>query len=160
MAKAIRLRLLVVSCCFFVLSPAALAGQGDLEASLRAADAQQLQAIMTRDDKAMATMAHANLRINAPTGRILKREELLSMMASGEIATERFERTPESVTITGNLGVVMGGEIVVPTATSTSGQMFGAGKTLQRRYTNVYLLEQGAWKFIARHANVVPTPSK
>ena len=83
------------------------------------------------------------------------RDQVLAMIKSGAIAAKSFERTPESVTITGNVGVVMGSERFTPTATSESGRLFGV-KPLTRRYTNVYLREAGKWRFLARHANVVP----
>ena len=100
-------------------------------------------------------MMHANYVVNAPSSRVIPREALLSLMASGGIASERFERTIERVAITGNVGVVMGRETVTPTATSESGQLFGS-RALQRRYTNVFVFEGGAWRYLARHANVVP----
>jgi hypothetical protein len=105
----------------------------------------------------MDEIAHRNLRINAPTNQVLTREQLLRMMASGDVAAEDFVRVPETVTISGSLGVVMGHESFTPTANSASGRMFGA-RPLKRRYTNVYLFAGGRWQFIARHANVIAPP--
>jgi hypothetical protein len=129
--------------------------QGKLEAELREIDAQQRAAIAARDVRTMAALSHPNLTVNAPSNRVLTRADVLAMMRSGAIAAEQFERTPERVTITGNIAVVMGNERFVPTPASESGQMFGT-KPLNRRYTNIYLRENGRWRFLARHANVVP----
>ena len=107
----------------------------------------------------MRDLAHRNLRINAPTNVVLSKDQLVEMMANGQIAAENFIRVPESVTITANVGVVMGRETFTPTPDSASGRMFGA-RPIDRRYTNVYLFEGGKWRFLARHANVVPPAAR
>ena len=123
------------------------------EESLRAVDAEERRIVSEADAAGLAAMAHPNLVINAPAGRVLTGEQLIARLRSGEVAAHRFERTPEVVRITGDIGVVMGSETFVPTAESELGRMFGA-RPLQRRYTNVYRFEGGRWRFLARHANV------
>jgi hypothetical protein len=128
------------------------------EAALLAADARQRAAVANVDLAAIAAGAHPNLRVNAPNNRILTREDLIRMVGSGEIRNEVFERVPEAVVVTGDVGVVMGRERVYPGAASEQARMYGQ-RTLERRYTNVYLREGGAWRHLARHANVV-VPSR
>jgi hypothetical protein len=135
-------------------APAAIARTSD-EAALLAADARQRAAVADVDLAAIAAGAHPNLRVNAPNNRILTREDLLRMVGSGEIRNEVFERIAEQVVITGEVGVVMGRERVFPGAQSEQARMYGQ-RPLERRYTNVYLREGGAWRHLARHANVVP----
>ena len=134
--------------------PAAVAGSPD-EAVVLAADARQRDAVAAADLDAIAAIAHPNLRVNAPNNRILTRADLIRMVGSGEIRNEVFERTPETVVVTGDVGVVMGREVVYPGAASEQARMYGR-KTLNRRYTNVYVREGGAWRHLARHANVIP----
>jgi hypothetical protein len=43
--------------------------------------------------------------------------------------------------------VTMGYEIVVP-----KGNVPDSGKTINRRYTNIYFFEDGGWRLIARQA--------
>jgi hypothetical protein len=81
------------------------------------------------------------------------------MLAAGKMASERFERVIEGTAITGNIGVVMGSEVVQPRAGSELGQKFGTGP-LKRRFTNVFVFENGRWYFLARQASVVETPCK
>jgi hypothetical protein len=135
--------------------PAAIARTPD-EAALLAADARQRAAVANIDLAAIAAIAHPNLRVNAPNNRILTREDLLHMVGSGEIRNEAFERVAEQVVVTGDVGVVMGRERVFPGARSEQARMYGR-RPLERRYTNVYLRERGAWRHLARHANVVPS---
>lgn len=125
------------------------------ETSLLQANARQRDAVASVDLDAIAEIAHPNLRVNAPTNRVITREDLILMVGSGEIRNEVFERIPEVVTITGDVGVVMGREIVRPAATSEQARMYGA-EILNRRYTNVYLRQDGEWRHLARHANIVP----
>lgn len=112
--------------------------------------------VAASDVAGLERLAHPNLRINAPGGRVLTREQFLANMRSGEIAAEGFKRTAEEVSISGSVAVVMGRETFTPAASSELGRTFGA-KALQRRYTNIYVWEEGRWLWLARHANVLPT---
>ena len=130
-----------------------------LTTDLAELDAQQKTMVANADVDGLAKLAHPDLRINAPTNRILTREQFLAMMRSGQIGAEAFERTAESVTVTGKIGVVMGFEVFTPTAASELGKTFGV-RPLKRRYTNVYVKENGKWLWLVRHANVVLEQSK
>ena len=123
-----------------------------------AADEQQRQAVASGNTEAILAIADPHLRVNAPNNRVLSREDLVRMVASGEIRNEVFVRTPEDVTITGDIGVVMGHEEVFPGAGSEQARMYGR-RTLTRRYTNVYIRRDGAWYHLARHANIIPDTS-
>jgi len=124
-------------------------------ASVLAVDEQQRAMVAAADVSGLTRLAHPNLRINAPGGRVLSREQFLANMRSGEIAAEGFERTAEDVSISGNIAVVMGREIFTPVASSELGRKFGA-KPLQRRYTNVYVWQRGRWLWLARQASLLP----
>jgi len=129
--------------------------QAGSEASLRAVDEEQRALIAARDAAGMERRADPDLRINAPTNMVLRGTQLIAMMKSGAVAAEDFTRTPEVVTISGDIGIVMGHERFTATPGSDSGKMFGA-RSIDRRYTNIYRWTDGRWRFLARHANVVP----
>lgn len=124
------------------------------ERAVLAADARQRDAVANVDLKAIAAISHPNLRVNAPNNRILTRADLIRMVGSGEIRNEVFERVPETVIVTGDIGVVMGHETVFPGAGSEQARMYGQ-RTLNRRYTNVFLREGKAWRHLARQANII-----
>ncbi|WP_341209580.1 nuclear transport factor 2 family protein [uncultured Sphingomonas sp.] len=92
------------------------------------------------DADGLAALSSPALTINAPTGRILTRDQFIAMMRSGQIGAEDFERTVESVTVSGDTGVIMGNEVFTPTAQSELGRTYGA-VPLRRRYTNIYVRE-------------------
>lgn len=124
------------------------------EASLRAADAEQMRIIVEGDARAQQEFMHPNYIINGPANRVMHKPVLVTMLAQGKMASERFERVIEGIAITGNIGIVMGSEVVRPTSTSELGARHG-NVTLNRRYTNVFLFEDGRWRFLARQATIV-----
>jgi hypothetical protein len=124
------------------------------ERSLRAADAEQMRIIVQQDATAQQQFMHPNYIINAPANRVLRKSQVVSMLDQGGMASDRFERVIEGTAITGRVGIVMGREIVKPAAGSELGRLHPA-KTLQRRFTNVFLFENGKWRFLARQATVV-----
>lgn len=142
-----------------LLSPTASADNStpSEEAELLALDDRQRQMVLDDNAADMRMLAHPNLHINAPTNEVLDRTEFLRRLDQHIIAFESHKRIPEKVFITGDVGIIMGREEVLPTASSESGKLFGA-HTIVRRYTNVYLREDGRWRFLARHANVVADP--
>lgn len=129
------------------------------ERSLRAADAEQMRIIVDEDAKAQDAFMHPNYMLNAPSNRVLRKPILVAMLASGKMASEHFERTIEGIAITGSIGIVMGSETVKPSAGSELAQTFGA-RDLTRRFTNVFIFEDGAWRFLARQASVIEPPAK
>jgi hypothetical protein len=124
------------------------------EANLRAADAEQMRIIVKGDAKAQQEFMHPNYIINAPANVVRRKPELVADLARGAMGSESFERVIEGTAITDNVGIVMGREVVRPTPTSNLGKLH-PGQTLQRRFTNVFLWEDGKWRFLARQASIV-----
>jgi hypothetical protein len=129
------------------------------EATLRAADAEQMRIIVEGDAAAQKSFMHDNYIINGPSNRVMRKPVLVEMLAHGKMASERFERVIEGTAITGNIGIVMGREIVRPAAGSELAERFGR-RDLNRRFTNVFLFENGSWRFLARQATVVEPGGK
>ena len=150
----------VVLGCFIsqllVAAPAA-AIQLD-EVSLRAADAEEMRLIVQRDSEGEREFMHPNYMVNSPANRVVRKDELIRMLSEGKIANNGIERTIEATAITGNVGIVMGRETITPTPNSELGQSHSARK-LERRFTNVFLFENGKWWFLARQSTVIgPSP--
>lgn len=129
------------------------------EASLRAADAEQMRIIVDGDAKAQTVFMHDNYMINGPSNRVMRKPVLVDMLAHGKMASDRFDRTIEGTAITGSIGIVMGREVVRPAAGSELATTFGT-RDLKRRFTNVFIFEGGAWRFLARQASVIEAPCK
>lgn len=124
------------------------------EANLRAADAEQMRIIVEEDAKAQQEFMHPNYMLNAPSNDVKRKAQVVDMLGRGEMASESFTRKVEAVALTGNVGVVMGDETVKPSPKSNLGRLY-PGRTLHRRFTNIFLWEDGKWRFLARQASVV-----
>ncbi|MEG8038031.1 nuclear transport factor 2 family protein [Sphingomonas sp. LR60] len=155
--RRIRIALAILAVPIAGTSPAAQPNEREpSEAALAKLDLQQKEMVAKADIDGLAALSSSKLTINAPTGRVLTREQFIAMMRSGQIGAENFERTVESVTVSGSVGVVMGNEVFTPTALSELGRRYGV-VPLKRRYTNIYVRDRGTWRWLARHANVVLT---
>lgn len=144
--------------CAILLTLAAPAAAQD-EPSLRKADAAQHEAARTRNADALQAMMHPAFQVNSPEGEMWPREKVVAMWRNGGIGHDRFDRTVESVILDGDVGVVAGRETVQPSADSIAGQRrTDGGRSVQRRFTNVWLWKDGRWQFLARHANETAAP--
>jgi hypothetical protein len=117
----------------------------------------QMRIIVDEDARAQRDFMHPDYILNAPSNRVMRKEQLVAMLANGQMASESFDRTIEATSITGNVGIVMGRETVTPAANSQLGRQFGS-RALARRFTNIFLWERGKWRFLARQATVAATP--
>ena len=135
-------------------SAAAPARPEPTEANLRAADSEQMRIIVEEDAKAQQEFMHPNYMLNGPANSVKRKPELVTMLRRGDIASEKFDRKIEGVAITGDVGIVMGSEIVTPAPNSNLGRLH-PGQTLHRRYTNVFLWQGNRWRFLARQASIV-----
>ncbi|WP_157995333.1 nuclear transport factor 2 family protein [Peristeroidobacter soli] len=124
------------------------------EASLRAADQEQRRQVFEGKTDELARMLHPNLLVNGPSRRVLTRDLLLESVRTGAIAKEKFERVAEAVHITGNVGVLVGHEMVVAAPGSSDFKMFG-DTPFRRRYTDIFLFQDGKWWLLARQAGIV-----
>ena len=69
---------------------------------------------------------------------------------NGAVTYASFERICEAVQIHESTAIRMGKETVVP-----KGKSPDAGKTINRRYTNIWMKLNGQWRLVARHASVI-----
>lgn len=124
------------------------------EDTLRSLDEQVRVAVLKRDSPALERLWSDHFTVTAPNNQVVKgKRAVLALVQQGLIHYSSFERTIEFIRVDGDIGIIMGAETVQPI-----GQAPLAGQTVRRRYTNVWKKEAGAWRTIARHANVIPGP--
>ncbi len=120
-----------------------------LSEEIRKLDLAHAAAIFKGDAAALDSLMDDDITVNHPTNRIVKeKKELLDLIRQGVIRYTSFERFPETFLFFNDMVVVMGNEIVVPARGAPN-----EGKTLQRRYTNVWMKRDGQWRLTVRHAN-------
>ena len=124
---------------------------GALEQEIRRLDLAEADAIQHGDFAALNKLLAEDFTVNSPRNEIVKgREAVYALIRSGIVNYSSFDREPEAVLIYENTVVVMGLETIKPT-----GNAPGAGQTVRRRYTNIWMKKKGKWLLTARHANVI-----
>ena len=120
------------------------------EEELRRADLDQSRIVQAGDLDAITALLHPSYTVHLPDGRLVSHEQTLSMVKAGRLATEKHHRAQEQVLIQGDTGVVMGVDhLDSPPPLARNGER-------TRRYTNIYVRQDGRWKLLARHFHFMP----
>lgn len=122
-------------------------GGSDWLQTVSALEAEGRRAFIVRDLERLSALWSDQLRVNAPINRVNHKQQVLDLLRSGTIAHSSLDATIEHIERHGDLVVVMGSERVTNAA---------GGATVTRRFTNVWRLEEGSWRMLVRHANIVP----
>jgi ketosteroid isomerase-like protein len=145
MKKSIFAFILVLSC--FVLN----AQQNDLEKFIRDLEQKEVKAVLAKDTVLLKTMWSEDMTVNSPFNQIVKAgKTTVDRPVISRLNYASFQRNIEYVLIKGGIIITMGNELVVE-----KGDKGTPGRTIKRRYTNVWMNEDGKWKIIARHANEI-----
>ena len=106
-----------------------------IEQQIRALDLLQAEAMQQKDFATLDRVLADNFLVNSPRNVIVKgKKEVEELVRNGVINYSSFKREIESIVIEDGVAIVMGLETIRPT-----GEAPGAGQTIQRRYTNVWL---------------------
>jgi ketosteroid isomerase-like protein len=126
------------------------------EDDVRALDDQERIATQKRDVPAMERLWSEHLTVNAPNNQVVvgRRAVLDMFVHSGVINFSMFERQVEFIGVDGAFVFIMGLETLIPISDAPSAGLV-AGKTIKRRFTNIWKKEDGTWRLFARHANVI-----
>ncbi len=116
---------------------------------LKLEDAQR-EAFQNKDTATLFKLFSPNFVVNAPTNKITTFPELMQLMRQGAVDMEGFERITEKVTFNNNIAIAMGYETLRPT-----GKMPNAGKTVKRRYTNIWMQNKGGWQLVGRQSTII-----
>jgi hypothetical protein len=117
-----------------------------IEAEIRKLEQQEVQAVLQKDTVMLLNLWDKDYVVNAPDNKInfagkttLDRPVLTRSRVS-------FTREVEHVIVRGNTVFSMGSE----TLAVAEGQ-----PVVKRRYTNIWMKQNEAWKLMARHANMI-----
>jgi ketosteroid isomerase-like protein len=123
------------------------------EEEIRKIDLSEADAIL-RNDAAAAEVFYADdIVVNNPRYTVTNgKQALMALIKTGNIHYSSFIREIENITFQGETAIVMGKETVKP-----DGNAPGAGQTILRRYTNIWMKRNSKWLLIARHANIICT---
>jgi Domain of unknown function (DUF4440) len=122
--------------------------EAQIRKAVEAIDDQEPAGVLKGDIAAHARFWAADMTVNAPNNQIVRLPDVLDRMKQRTgLQYSSFERHREATVVRRNCAVTMGYEIVVP-----KGNVPNSGKTINRRYTNIYYFEDGGWRVIARQA--------
>jgi ketosteroid isomerase-like protein len=129
------------------------------EEHVRTLDDQERVATLKRDLPTLERLWSEDLTVNAPNNHVVIGRQAVfdTFVHSGIIDFSAFERRIEFIRSDGSLVFIMGLETVTALIDAPSAGL-AAGKTIQRRFTNIWKNEEGTWRLFARHANVIPNP--
>lgn len=134
-------------CCVFILH----AQNASIESEIRGLETVEHQAVLKKDTAALYKIWGRDLIVNAPMNRVVQSTNNVSdRPVISHMSYSSFTREIEHIQVKGDVVFSMGSEVIVPI-----GNVPNAGQTIKRRYTNIWMKENGSWKLVARHANVI-----
>ena len=134
----------------FIISGSTLA-QDPREAEIRLLEQLEREAVMKGDSVSLFDKLWSpNMVINTPANVVGNVQGTKAMFRSGGLNYLSFERNIEKVTFNENIAIVMGSEVIKP-----QGKQPNAGKTVSRRFTNIWKYSGNSWSIIARQATII-----
>jgi hypothetical protein len=119
-----------------------------LEQQVRALEQTQVKLLLEGDINGMQKSWATDYVVNNPFNQTV--DASAGPIRQGRLTYSSFARDIERVLIHGTTAIVMGSETVVPSGVSAD-----AGKTIHRRFTDVWMNREGRWLLTARHANAI-----
>jgi hypothetical protein len=124
------------------------AQQNDIAAEINKLEQASVQAILKQDTVTLKKLWAPDMMVNAPINKVVTGGQL-KMVASGFIKYSSFVLENEQTLVKEDIVITMGKETVV-----TLGSNYPeAGKTVYRRYTDIWQKQNGSWIMIARQAS-------
>jgi hypothetical protein len=111
----------------------------------------ELNLILTQDTLAMKKFFPEEMVVTNPFSQFIDKKKVIERVRGDIIKYSTYEKTVEYFQLEGNdVAIVAGSEIVVPTSDSNRTD---AGKTVNRRFTEVWTKRGQDWKKLVRHAH-------
>ena len=126
-----------------------LAQQPD-KAILEKLENEEREAILKGDTAMLLQLMSPQIVVHNPENKIVKFDQINARIKNGKINYASFQRIIENIEIIENMGIVMGKEIIKPQGNTTN-----PGKTVTRRFTNIWVKHGEAWKLTARQSTII-----
>jgi uncharacterized protein DUF4440 len=118
----------------------------DWEQEIRTLEEQGRLAFLAGDTATLDAMWDSRLLVNSPLNLVNDKAKVLDLLGKGLIRHTRDDVEIEHIARYGDVVVVMGRDTVDGPPSNT---------LTHRRFTNIWQLQDGAWRMIARHAQVI-----
>lgn len=117
-----------------------------LDAEIRQLEEQSRTAFLAGDIDTLDQLWADGFLVNSPLEQVNERAMVLKLLQSGRIRHTSLEVEIERISRHGDVVIVMGNDTVTDPPD---------GKVTHRRFTNIWQLQDGRWRMIARHAQAV-----
>lgn len=152
--KSTYVRVLVVwtIVCLSMVSAArsAAATDAEIEKEIRNLEEQEVRAVLAHDAATLERLWDKAYVVHNPEGRIVPAGASVTARPVFQNSRASFVREVESIVVNGDVVFSMGGELVTSIAEPSKVE-----NMVKRRYTNIWMKKDGAWKLVARHANKI-----
>jgi Domain of unknown function (DUF4440) len=148
MKKIFKTLVLILSLTFSVKK---LFAQDSRETEIRRLENLEREATMLGDSSKLFGKLWTNeMIVNTPANRVGTVEGTKMQLRTGNLAYLSFIRNIEKITFNENIAMVMGEEITKPQLHQQN-----AGKTVTRRFTNIWKYANNQWQMIGRQATII-----
>jgi len=144
--KLKQLALIVFATCAWVAS----FSQQNSETEIRTLENMLDSAILKSDTIVIAKLFSPQIVVNSPANTIVKFDGVMGRIRTGQIDYSSYEKVIENISFVENIAIVMGKEIITP-----KGVTANAGKTVTRRFTDIWMKDKKSWRLTARQATIV-----
>ena len=135
---------------FYLLAPANTFAQQSDDTIIRTLEEKEREAILKSDTLQLSNLMSKQIVVQNPENAIVGFRQIMDRIKSGKIDYSAFERRIDNIAFVNSIAIVMGLETLIPQGTTKD-----AGKTVKRRFTNVWTKEKDGWKLTARQATVI-----
>jgi len=115
----------------------------DLEAKMKTA-------VLQNDTAAFFSFFAPEAVVNSPANRVATLDMVKQFTRAFQISYSSYDMVIEKIVIVENIALSMGQEVVVPKDNANH-----IGKTVTRRYTDIWMKRKGGWKLVGRQATEV-----
>jgi hypothetical protein len=143
--------LFIAATTFFLCLYVVAFSQDRQETEIRNLEKLELEALLKKDTAALFNKYWSpQMVVNTPANRVGTVEETKKGLLAGRIDYVYMERNIERITFNENIAIVMGHEILEP-----KGLTENAGKTVTRRFTNIWMNRNNTWSIVARQSTII-----
>lgn len=120
---------------------------------LRKLEEKGVKGILSGDTALLKEIWAPEFIVTTPRNSIAgSRQAVFNNQKAGLINYKTFDRVIENIQLHPEVAVIMGTETYVPASDLPEAK---AGVTVRRRFTNIWMKQDGQWKQIARHASII-----
>ena len=124
--------------------------QNVAENKIRKLDNEQKEAYFRRDTATLLKLFSPHVIINGFSNKFETLQDVLSRIRQEGNTIDYYDRIIEKVIFAHNTAIVMGNETIKP-----GGIAVNAGKTVKRRFTNIWIPNKKSWQLVARQSTII-----